>query len=118
MKHPLSPLGLALCVPACCLASGVFASESAALTAPAFLSLNDAAPQTVRWQAVGDDVLAQQTGKHAGDSMISGFVLNLLSQWQLPNGASASAHGSPMVSENAANHLTAQIGTSARVHDD
>jgi hypothetical protein len=88
------------------------------LAAPEFLSATGAAPQSVKWLAVDDDVLAQQTGKNAGASMISGFVLDLLSKWQLPNGATASAHGSLKVASDDAGQLTEQVRTSAHVHDD
>ncbi|HTJ92537.1 MAG TPA: peptidase C39 [Pararobbsia sp.] len=50
-------------------------------------------------QPVGDEVLAVQTGKFAGIPAISGFVLNLLSQWQLPNGESVAAGGTLAVSK-------------------
>ncbi|MDQ7981855.1 peptidase C39 [Paraburkholderia sp. SARCC-3016] len=86
---------------------------------PAFLSARDSARdgglETIRWQPVGDDVLASQTGKFANGQMISGFVLNLLSQWNLPNGASAIAQGSLAVAQNAANQMSATINATARV---
>lgn len=66
---------------------------------------------------VGDDVLAHQTGKFADATMISGVVVNLLSQWQLPNGAMAVAQGTLNVTSNAANQLSAQVQTLARVAD-
>ncbi|AHI65818.1 hypothetical protein BTL_2707 [Burkholderia thailandensis H0587] len=66
-------------------------------------------------QPVDDDVLARQTGKYANASMISGFTLNLLSQWQLPNGALAVAQGALVVTANAANQLTAKTMTLAKV---
>ncbi|TKC83929.1 peptidase C39 [Trinickia terrae] len=116
MKHPFSPLGLALCLSACSVASGVSASENTAMASPGFLSTG-AASQAVKWQAVDDDVLASQTGKYAGSSMISGFVLNLLSQWHLPDGATAVAQGSLAVTANADDQMSAQVRTSAHVHD-
>ncbi|WP_442953425.1 peptidase C39 [Paraburkholderia sp. SOS3] len=86
---------------------------------PAFLSARDSARdgglETIRWQPVGDDVLASQTGKFANGQMISGFVLNLLSQWNLPNGASAIAQGSLAVAQNAANQMSATVNSTARV---
>ncbi|HLX00693.1 MAG TPA: peptidase C39 [Trinickia sp.] len=121
MKLPLSPLSLALCLTACGVASGVMASENTAAVVtpatPGFLSTGAAATHAVKWQAVGDDVLADQTGKYAGGSMISGFVLNLLSQWQLPNGAAAVAQGSLAVTTNGNGKMSAQVSTSARVFD-
>jgi hypothetical protein len=86
---------------------------------PAFLSARDSARdgglETIRWQPVGDDVLARQTGKFANGQMISGFVLNLLSQWNLPNGASAIAQGSLAVAQNAANQMSATVNSTAHV---
>jgi hypothetical protein len=121
MKLPLSPISLALCCIACGAASGAMASESTAaalaLAPPGFLSTGAAAPQTVKWQAVGDDVLAEQTGKGAGGEMISGFVLNVLSQWQMPNGASAVAQGSLAVTSNGNGQMSEQVSTSAQVFD-
>jgi hypothetical protein len=88
---------------------------STPVTAPGLASAGQAASQAVKWQAVDDDVLAGQTGKYAGASMISGFVLNLLSQWQLPNGAAAVAQGSLAVSTNGNGTMSAQVSTSAQV---
>ncbi|WP_118180754.1 peptidase C39 [Paraburkholderia phosphatilytica] len=118
MKRHLSQIGLALCATACGLSDGAFAAEGTGVSpVPAFLSTGDVAPQGVKCQAVGDDVLAQQTGRGAGGEMISGFVLNLLSQWQLPNGATAVAQGSLSVAQNTANQLSANVSTLARVTD-
>lgn len=116
MKRQISQLGFALCATACSLASSAFAAEG--IGPPPvqdLLSVRDAAPQTIEWQAVDDDVLAHQTGKYAGSSMISGFVLNLLSQWQLPSGATAIAQGTLAVAANAANQLSASVNTLASV---
>jgi hypothetical protein len=119
MKLPLSPISLALCLMACGIASGAMASENTAAiataTAPGFLSTGAAASQAIKCQAVGDDVLADQTGKGAGGEMISGFVLNLLSQWQLPNGAAAVAQGSLAVTTNGNGQMSTQVSTSAQV---
>jgi hypothetical protein len=84
---------------------------------PSFLSARGGAADTIRCQAVGDDVLAGETGKFANGEMISGFVLNLLSQWNLPNGASAIAQGSLAVAQNAANQMSATVNSTARVID-
>ncbi|MEQ5839305.1 peptidase C39 [Paraburkholderia acidicola] len=116
MKRQISQLGFALCATACSLASSAFAAES--IGPPPIQDLIpvlDTAPQTIEWQAVDDDVLANQTGKYAGASMISGFVLNLLSQWQLPNGATAIAQGTLAVATNTANQLSATVNTLASV---
>ena len=115
MKLPFSPLGLTLCLSVCGAASGVLASENTAVAAPGFLSTGAAASPAIRWQAVDDDVLANQVGKYAGGSMISGFVLNLLSQWQLPNGAAAVAQGSLAVTTSGGGPMSAQVSTSAQV---
>ncbi|ACC69974.1 peptidase C39 bacteriocin processing [Paraburkholderia phymatum STM815] len=55
--------------------------------------------------------------KGAGGQIIAGFVLNVLSQWQLPNGAKALAQGPLSVARDAANALTANVNTLARVTD-
>jgi hypothetical protein len=57
-------------------------------------------------QPVGDEVLARQTGKFAGVPAISGFVLSLLSQWQLPNGESLAATGTLAVSRTVNGFIT------------
>jgi hypothetical protein len=113
MKHYLHPPRrtclATLIATACGLATSAFAADLS--------SSRDVAPAAIQWQSVGDDVLAQQTGKGAGGQMISGFVLNVLSQWQLPNGANALAQGSLSVARDAANALTANVNTLARVTD-
>ena len=121
MNRNLSQCGIAVAVSAlaCALSSGAQAAESIGLPqpVPAFLSNADGQAQGVRCEAVGDDVLAHQTGKYAGSDMISGFVLNLLSQWQLPNGATAVAQGALAVAQNTANQVSAQVKTLATVID-
>ncbi|HTR10086.1 MAG TPA: peptidase C39 [Paraburkholderia sp.] len=121
MKRNLSQCGIAVAVSAlaCAFSSGAPAAESigAPQPVPAFLSNADGQAQGIRCEAVGDDVLAHQTGKYAGSDMISGFVLNLLSQWQLPNGATAVAQGTLAVAQNAANQMSAQVKTYATVID-
>jgi hypothetical protein len=113
MKHSLSQPGrtcLAILLATTCgLATSAYASD--------LTTFRDVAPAAIQWQSVGDDVLAQQTGKGAGGQMISGFVLNVLSQWQLPNGAHALAQGSLSVACDAANALTANVNTLASVAD-
>ncbi|MFT0169078.1 peptidase C39 [Paraburkholderia mimosarum] len=121
MNRNLSQCGIAVAVSAlaCALSSGAQAAESIGLPqpVPAFLSNADGQAQGIRCEAVGDDVLAHQTGKYAGSDMISGFVLNLLSQWQLPNGATAVAQGALAVAQNTANQVSAQVKTLATVID-
>lgn len=118
MKHPLfTPLKLALALAACALASGAHPAERLAAP-PEFLSAQAGGTvASIHWQAVDDDVLSHQTGKAPGASMVSGFVLDLMSQWQMPNGGSASAHGTLTVSATADNSLTAQVATSAQASD-
>lgn len=67
-------------------------------------------------QPVGDEVLAAQTGKFAGIPSISGFVLNLLSQWQLPNGESVAAAGTLAVSKTA-DGFSAQTSVNAAIRN-
>lgn len=122
MKRNLSQCGIAagVCALACACSSSAYAAENLAATqdaVPAFLSAGGPAAQPVRCEAVGDDVLAHQTGKYAGSDMISGFVLSVLSTWQLPNGASAVAQGALTVAQNTANQLSASVQTSAHVND-
>jgi hypothetical protein len=98
------------------LAGAAHAAEAGGeAVVPSFLASRGGTADTVKWQAVGDDVLAGQTGKFANGQMISGFVLNLLSLWSLPNGASAIAQGSLAVAQNAANQMSATVNTMARV---
>src|SRR5215472_9789251 len=110
MNRNLSKCGIAagVCALACAYTSGAYAAGSLAAT-PAFLSAGGPDAQPIRCEPVDDDVLAHQSGKYAGSDMISGFVLNVLSQWQLPNGASAIAQGALTVAQNMANQLTASI---------
>ncbi len=95
-------------------------ADSAVAAEPAPGALNALRPfdnqvPVLAMQPVDDDVLAHQTGKYAGASMISGFVLNLVSQWQLPNGALAIGQGTLSVVTNTANQLDTQISTFAKV---
>jgi hypothetical protein len=121
MNRSLLPHGVAVAVAVALSAlalghaSSVWAADGTAAALPAFLAAGDAGAQTLQWQNIGDDVLATQTGKYAGAQMISGFVLNLLSSWQLPNGASALAQGTLSVAQNAAGQASAQVQTAARI---
>ncbi|APA84200.1 peptidase C39 [Paraburkholderia sprentiae WSM5005] len=118
MKSHFTQLGFVLCAIACGASGLAQASEPAASPAATELSIPSApgAPP-VRVQLVGDDVLATQTGKYAGATMISGFVLNVISQWQLPNGASALAQGSLSAVHDGSGQLTRSVSTFARVND-
>ncbi|WP_321817773.1 MULTISPECIES: peptidase C39 [unclassified Paraburkholderia] len=125
MNRNLSQTGIAagICALACAYSNGACAAESLAATlpvlpaVPAFLGADSADAHPVHCEAVDDDVLAHQTGKYAGNDMISGMVLNVISQWQLPNGATATAQGALTVVQNTANQLSASVQTSARVTD-
>ncbi|MGN6318054.1 peptidase C39 [Trinickia sp.] len=108
----LSPIPLALALAVCDLGNTAYAAERLAVS-PEFLSASSGA----RWEAVGDDVLSHQTGKGAGGTMVSGLTLEILSQWQMPNGGSASAHGTLAISTNANNALAAQVATTAQASD-
>lgn len=113
MNRSLSFLRGAACAAACALTgSAAHAASPAGMQMP---FAGDAAPAALPIVAVDDDVLARQTGKFADATMVSGFVVNLLSQWQLPNGALAVAQGSLNVVANAANQLSAQVQTAAAV---
>ncbi|NML29502.1 peptidase C39 [Paraburkholderia antibiotica] len=114
MKSHLTQLGFVLCAAACGAAGMAQASEGAASPATSDpIPRAAVAPLTV--QVVGDDVLATQTGKYAGATMISGFVLNVISQWQLPNGVSALAQGTLSAAQNASGQLASSVATSASV---
>jgi hypothetical protein len=118
MNRNLSKYGVtaALVALACSHASGApVAGSIEAQTLPPFLSAGAAAQQSIQCQPVDDDVLSHQTGKYAGSDMISGFVLSLLSEWQLPNGATAVAQGALSVAQNTSNQLSAQVQTYATV---
>ncbi|CAG4907137.1 peptidase C39 [Paraburkholderia saeva] len=116
MKLTFTQFGFAMCASTCVFASGAFAAEgTGASPVPDFLSAHDVAPQQLKWQAVDDDVLEHQTGKFAGAPMISGFVLSVLSQWQLPNGAAAIAQGALTVTKNLTNQINAQVNTMTKV---
>jgi hypothetical protein len=112
-----TPLKLALALAACGLITSTHAAERLAAP-PEFLSAQAGSPiGGARWQAVDDDVLSHQTGKAPGAEMVSGVVLDVMSQWQMPNGASATAHGRVTVATNADNSLSAQVSTSAQASD-
>ncbi|MGF6604157.1 hypothetical protein P3T23_008912 [Paraburkholderia sp. GAS448] len=119
MKRHLSAWGLALCSTMCGCCSGVLAAENAGLPpVPELLSSAGIASQAIQVQTVDDEVLAHQTGKYAGASMISGFVLNLLSEWQQPNGAMAIAQGTLTVVQGASGQISATVDTHAGVTGD
>jgi hypothetical protein len=120
MKRSPSYCGVtgALLALACSHTSGAWAAGSIeASTLPTFLAAGNVAKDTIKCEPVDDDVLSSQTGKYAGSDMISGFVLSVLSKWDLPNGATAIAQGAIAVAQNTANQIIAQVETSARVTD-
>jgi hypothetical protein len=110
---------LAFCASTCAFASGAFAADgTGGPPVPDFLSAHDVAPQQLNWQSVDDDVLAHQTGKYAGATMISGFVLSVLSQWKMPNGATAIAQGALTVARNMQDEITEKVNTMVKVTED
>ncbi|RKP52008.1 peptidase C39 [Trinickia fusca] len=114
MKRLLSSASLALYMATFGFASGAGASEHSAST-PEFLASLGADAQAVRWQSVGDDVLARQTGKNPGAEAISGFVLDVVSKWHMPNHAAAVAQASIAVDAAAPRNDQVHVHTSAHV---
>ncbi|RQS73065.1 peptidase C39 [Burkholderia sp. Bp8963] len=115
MKRSLSPLCVAWCAAMCGYSDGAIAAGNA-LGAPDLRPFDNQVPAPAI-QLVDDDVLGRQTGKYADASMISGFVLNLVSEWQLPNGARAIAQGTLSASTNAEHHVHTHVTTLAKVVD-
>lgn len=100
----------------CGLTSSAYASQGAGSPPlPEFLASHDIDSAAIKVQMVDDDVLANQTGKYAGATMISGFVLNVISQWQLPNGVTALAQGTLAAVQNTAGQVTSTVNTLASV---
>ncbi|ASV98502.1 peptidase C39 [Paraburkholderia aromaticivorans] len=119
MKQHLTQLGFAICTMMCGLSgpggSAQAASGAGSAPAPEPLASHDIGSATVKVQLVDDDVLAGQTGKYAGGTMISGFVLNVISQWHLPNGVTALAQGTLSAAQNASGQTTSAVSTLASV---
>ncbi|MFL9998246.1 peptidase C39 [Paraburkholderia sediminicola] len=107
MDRNFITIGCALCFTTCGLASVAHAAESASTV------FEDVA--AIKLQPVDDTVLANQTGKGLAGDIISGVVVNLLSQWQLPNGATAVASGALAIVTNTLNQASAQFNSSASV---
>jgi hypothetical protein len=107
MERNLFTISCALCLSTCGMAS---VAHAAAQTSSVF----EDAP-AIKLQPVSDDVLASQTGKGLGGNLISGVVVQLLSTWQLPNGATAAASGAISLATSALNKASAQISTFASV---
>lgn len=107
MDRNLLTIGCALCFTTCGLASVAQAAEQ---TPTVFEDVG-----ALKLQPVDDTVLANQTGKGIVGDIISGVVINLLSQWQLPNGATAVASGALAIVTNALNQPSVQFNSSASV---
>jgi hypothetical protein len=107
MDRNLITIGCALCFTTCGLASVAQAAEAI----PSIVE-NVAEADL---QPVDDTVLASQSGKGIGGDIISGVVVNLLSQWNLPNGTTALAQGALSIVTNALNQTSVQVSSSAVV---
>ena len=108
MDRNLITVGCALCFTTCSLASVARAAEPT--PTPIF---EDVA--AVKLQPVDDTVLASQSGKGVAGDIISGVVVNLLSQWNLPNGTTAVAQGALAIVTNTLNQVSVQLSSSAAV---
>jgi hypothetical protein len=69
----------------------------------------------LRLQAVDDNVLAAQTGKGLAGDIISGVVVELISSWKMPNGATAVAQGTLSLVTGKLNQVAAQVSSQASV---
>lgn len=107
MDRNLLTIGCALCFTTCGLASVAHAAEQ---TSTVF---EDGG--ALKLQPVDDAILANQTGKGIVGDIISGVVITLLSQWQLPNGATAAASGSLAIGTNTPNQPSVQFNSAASV---
>ncbi|CAE6870516.1 hypothetical protein R69927_03337 [Paraburkholderia domus] len=107
MDRNLLTIGCALCFATCGLASVANAAERASTVFEDVSAL--------KLQPVDDAILANQTGKGIAGDIISGVVINLLSQWQLPNGVTAVASGAISVVTNTLNQASVQVNSSASV---
>jgi hypothetical protein len=117
MKQQLTQIGLAFCAITCGVSGNAHASSDAGSPPVSDIrSSRDVDSAVLKVQMVDDDVLASQTGKYAGATMISGFVLNVISQWQLPNGGSALAQGTLAAVQNAAGQVATSVSTLASVN--
>ncbi|CAE6790035.1 hypothetical protein R69888_04711 [Paraburkholderia haematera] len=96
-----------MCFTTCGLASVAHAAEQ---TSTVFEDVS-----ALKLQPVDDTILANQTGKGIVGDIISGVVITLLSQWQLPNGATAVASGALAIGTNNPNHPSVQFNSSASV---
>ena len=109
MDQKLITAGCMLCFATCGLASVARAAEPT--IAPVF---EDVA--AVKLQPVDDTILASQSGKGLAGEIISGVVVNLLSQWNQPNGTTAVAQGALAIVTNTLNQVSVQLSSSAAVN--
>jgi hypothetical protein len=107
MDRNFLSVGCALCFATCSLATVAHAAEP---TPPIF---EDVA--AVNLQPVDDTVLASQSGKGIVGDIVSGVVVNLLSQWNLPNGTTAVAQGALSIVTNTLNQVGVQVSSAAAV---
>ncbi|HEV3425668.1 MAG TPA: peptidase C39 [Paraburkholderia sp.] len=107
MERNFLTIGCALCFTTCSLATVAQAAE------PGSTVFEDVA--AIKLQPVDDAMLATQTGKGIAGDIISGVVVDLLSQWQLPNGTTAVASGALSIVTNTLNQVGVQVSSSASV---
>lgn len=107
MDRNLLTIGCALCFTTCGLASVAHAAEQ---TSTVFEDVG-----ALKLQPVDDAILASQTGKGLAGDIISGVVVDLLSRWQLPNGATAVASGALSIATNTLNEASVKFNSSAAV---
>jgi hypothetical protein len=113
MDRNFLTVGCALCFATCSLATVARAAEPTASMPSASASVFEDAAADL--QPVDDSVLASQSGKGVGGDIISGVVVNLLSQWNLPNGTTAVAQGALSIVTNTLNQASVQVSSSATV---
>lgn len=107
MDRNLLTAGCALCLTTLGLASVAHAAGQGS-------TVFDNVP-ALRLQAVDDNVLAAQTGKGLAGDIISGVVVELLSSWKMPNGATAVAQGTLSLVTGKLNQVAAQVSSQASV---
>ncbi|MFX1734528.1 peptidase C39 [Paraburkholderia sp. A1RI_3L] len=107
MDRNLLTAGCALCITTLGLASVAHAAGQGP-------TVFDNVP-ALRLQAVDDNVLAAQTGKGLAGDIISGVVVELLSSWKMPNGATAVAQGALSLVTGKLNQVAAQVSSQASV---
>src|SRR5258708_34291313 len=108
MDRNLLTIGCALCFTTCGLASVAHAAEQ---TSMVFEDVG-----ALKLQPVDDAILANQTGKGIAGDIISGVVITLLSQGQLPNGATAVASAPLAVRQNRSNPPYGRMKSRRQLH--